>query len=392
MDSGGLRHVVVSQASGRKIVPRAGFVKEVDLQTLCKDSPELLGPLGDDLTFVPIGWEVPLGVGRLDLLFLDSTGTLTLIETKLRANDESRREVIGQVLEYAVSASELTVDNLREFASVFYTSPQAPTDLVGMSLEQAIAVRLGWLAADEDERTANLNSVLEATARKLAAGQLRIVCGVDEHIESLERLVAYLSSHSDLEVVLLQVNRFPVSDDLLVLIPTLHGDTGGSMSRSPRTSAKPLTLSEILDSFAEASERETVASLLEGARRQNAVFAFGPSGLSIRARCPRRAEPVTVAWVYAPGKTPWMKTRDLSFGHGVDYAGIDPDILAVVDAYYARLVAAGVGADASSKGVRARWISPAGANQHMEFLLNEMGRVVADLGAIPPAPARESPV
>lgn len=92
MAAGDLEHIVVSHNGTRTLVKRAGFLLEAELQALINASPELLGPLGDELRFLPIGWEVPLGPGRLDLLFVDSNGVLTLIETKLRANSESRRE------------------------------------------------------------------------------------------------------------------------------------------------------------------------------------------------------------------------------------------------------------------------------------------------------------
>ncbi|HXU23892.1 MAG TPA: hypothetical protein VN697_07665, partial [Tepidiformaceae bacterium] len=145
MEAGGLGHLVVVQKGKRRLVKRTGFVKEADLQSLILTSPELLGPLGAELRFIPIGWEVPLGPGRLDLLFLDSDGVLTLVETKLKANNESRREVVGQILEYAAYAAEWSVDAVGVKAREFLASSYAPADIAGLSLEEAIATRLEWL-------------------------------------------------------------------------------------------------------------------------------------------------------------------------------------------------------------------------------------------------------
>src|SRR3989338_8375436 len=51
---------------------------------------------------VPIGRQVPLvGIGSLDLLFLDDTGSLLIVECKLVQNPEQRREVVAQLHEYA---------------------------------------------------------------------------------------------------------------------------------------------------------------------------------------------------------------------------------------------------------------------------------------------------
>lgn len=50
---------------------------------------------------VPIGRQVTVGTNSLDLLFLDDTGGLLVIECKLVQNPEARREVVAQLLEYA---------------------------------------------------------------------------------------------------------------------------------------------------------------------------------------------------------------------------------------------------------------------------------------------------
>lgn len=50
---------------------------------------------------VPIGRQVTVGTNSLDLLFLDDTGRLLVVECKLVQNPEARREVVAQLMEYA---------------------------------------------------------------------------------------------------------------------------------------------------------------------------------------------------------------------------------------------------------------------------------------------------
>lgn len=57
--AGGLEHVVVDTGGVRRTAKRTGFVLERLLQDLILETPELLGPLGDGLRFIPIGYEVP---------------------------------------------------------------------------------------------------------------------------------------------------------------------------------------------------------------------------------------------------------------------------------------------------------------------------------------------
>lgn len=389
MDAGGLGHLVVMHAGKRRLVKRTGFVKEADLQSLILSSPELLGPLGAELRFIPIGWEVPLGPGRLDLLFLDSEGVLTLIETKLKANDECRREVLGQILEYASFAADWSIDSVGVTAREFLASTHAPEDIAGQSLEEAIATRMEWLVDEEDERRAKTDALMARLASSMKDGRLRIVCGVDERIESLERLVRYLSAHSDLQVVLLQVNRFPVDDAMSVLVPTLHGDVESGPGRTAASPTVRMTGSSLLDSFVEGTDRDVVNTLIKTATAAGASFEWGPSGVSIRARTPAQTPPVTVAWIYAPGKYGWMKTRDISFGHGLDYPTTAPELRDVLERYYQDLVTAGIGADASSKGVHARWLTPTQAAERLPQLTALLTKVIQTLGNLKAAGTAE---
>jgi hypothetical protein len=50
---------------------------------------------------IPIVRELPVGSGALDLLYINSKGFLTLVETKLWRNPEARRAVMAQIIEYA---------------------------------------------------------------------------------------------------------------------------------------------------------------------------------------------------------------------------------------------------------------------------------------------------
>ena len=116
MQAGDLRHVVVSQSGDRSLLTRSGFVKELELRRLILSAPELLGPLGPDLRFVRLDGRCRWGRDAWTSCSLTPDGTLTLVESKLEANDECRREVVGQVLEYAAYASDWTLDDVRQTA------------------------------------------------------------------------------------------------------------------------------------------------------------------------------------------------------------------------------------------------------------------------------------
>lgn len=79
-------------------------VNERWIQDFLRENPESV-PLDPDHAqfgpLVPIGYEVSTPAGRMDNLFIGPNGLVTLVETKLWRNVEARREVVGQVLDYA---------------------------------------------------------------------------------------------------------------------------------------------------------------------------------------------------------------------------------------------------------------------------------------------------
>lgn len=231
-------------------------------------------------------------------------------------------------------ASDWTVEDVQKTAVEFFRSERAPSAFKGMTFDEAVATWFEWLDDEEDERAAKLALLNSQMASALAEGKLRIVCGVDEKIDALDRLVRYFSAHSDLQVVLLQVNKFPVEAGFHVLIPTLQGDNARTPGRRAPGGHRRLTLDELIDAFPEGDERAAVSTILREAAQAGATFEPGPSGTSIRVKCARWKPPVTIGWVFAPGKEAWLKTQQITFGHGLDYPNTDPQLLSVLETYF----------------------------------------------------------
>ncbi len=153
-----------------------GFDLEVDLQDLLRDYPRLLlAPVPDyqGREIWTIGYEVPSEAGSIDLLCLDSTGEVWIVETKLAKNPEARKQVVGQVLGYAAAVAEWSVDRLESVAQ---------SDL-GESLRDHISVGLGVQEADE--------LVIRAVER-LRQGDITAVVVLDELNSVLQRSVEFI--------------------------------------------------------------------------------------------------------------------------------------------------------------------------------------------------------
>ena len=90
---------------------------EAWLQRLIMQQPTLLPVEQIEPSFaglVPICMELPVPSGYVDNLLVTPSGNLALIECKLWRNPESRREVVGQIVDYATEMSRWSYDKLEE--------------------------------------------------------------------------------------------------------------------------------------------------------------------------------------------------------------------------------------------------------------------------------------
>ena len=83
-----------------RLVAPSGFPDEAALHTLVEQAPQIL-PLAGAPSLVVLGREVQLGSGSADLIAVEPSGRLVVIEVKLARNAEARRAIVAQVLTYA---------------------------------------------------------------------------------------------------------------------------------------------------------------------------------------------------------------------------------------------------------------------------------------------------
>jgi hypothetical protein len=99
------------------------FENEYDLQTCIEQHPESF-PISElnpkACLAIPIGREVKTEIGNIDLLFLDDTGKLIIVECKLVENPQARREVCAQVMEYASRVQQWGYEDIRDAYLNYY--------------------------------------------------------------------------------------------------------------------------------------------------------------------------------------------------------------------------------------------------------------------------------
>jgi hypothetical protein len=192
------------------------------LQKLLADHPDLLA--GEQInTDEPRRWllvtremTVPgeqYGAGRwsLDHLFLDQEAIPTLVEVKRSTDTRIRREVIGQMLDYAANA--VAYWPVEEIKAKFEN--RCNDDKLDPDAE------LAELLGDVQDTSAFWQQV----KTNLQAGRIRLIFIADEIPPELRRVVEFLNCQMDpAEVLAIEVKQF-VSENLKTLVPRVVGQT-----------------------------------------------------------------------------------------------------------------------------------------------------------------------
>lgn len=231
---------VLFRVGGAPWAPPAtsGYGSEQELQLLLADQPGLLPGVEDGAHAVT---EFSTQVGPSDIVAVGPAGDLTIVECKLASNDEARRKIVGQVLDYA---ARLWAMPRREFESRWIARSGPAFD--------------SWLDA----------AGLEALETNLRDGRFRLILAVDEISEDLRRLVEYLNAHTAASVQVLAVElNIASAGDVDVLIPTVYGvELVESAGKELTSQRRPKwTRDEVLDWLRQnqVDEAEAVESLLD---------------------------------------------------------------------------------------------------------------------------------
>lgn len=158
--------------------------------------------------------------GRVDVVSVDQDGIITLCECKLEKNAGSRREVLGQVLEYAGSFAGMPFE---EFAARL--SDRMESDLVGA---------MGAAAAEDFDAVA----WTDAVDANLCSGSFRLVVAVDALTETLRQTVLYLNERCDFPLVAAEL-RLVTEQDVELVVLRLFGEEAAERKLERRTKAAP---------------------------------------------------------------------------------------------------------------------------------------------------------
>ncbi len=188
---------------------------EDSLQDLIGRFPEVISGDGEPLLLVRREQTVPDAMDgssrwSLDHLFVSHNAVPVLVEVKRATDTRIRREVIGQLMDYA--ANGVAYWQPGSLAAAFEKHCQSE----GVDYDIAIAQFLG----DEDPQ-----EFWNQVDANLAAGRIRLIIAADAIPKELARIVEFLNEQMHCTVLAVELTYFESEDGRRTLAPKIIGET-----------------------------------------------------------------------------------------------------------------------------------------------------------------------
>ncbi|WP_216699309.1 hypothetical protein [Arthrobacter sp. H14] len=157
---------------------------------------------------------------------MDTNGDLTLVECKLAANPQIRREIVGQMFDYASGLWKMDVD---DFAAKWnHHNNELPFQL------------------DTEEG----QTLRHAVAQNLAEGKFRIVLAVDAINAPLKRMVEYLNAMSGPGTSIIAVEYSHLTQgSIQILMPQVYGRELAEAKAAPADDAQIVWTADLYRSW-----------------------------------------------------------------------------------------------------------------------------------------------
>lgn len=175
----------------------SGYLNEDQLQAVIHDFPQLLPGVEPNSYACR---EFNTKSGPIDNLIINSkNGAITLVECKLAKNQEVRRKIIGQIIDYAASLSKM---NFQEFHTQWQARGGA--NLASIKIEES--------------------SLSQRIEENLEAARFTLLVTVDEINDPLKDMVVYFNNKTDstTRVALIELGRHLI-DGSEIIIPRTFG-------------------------------------------------------------------------------------------------------------------------------------------------------------------------
>jgi hypothetical protein len=249
----------------------ASYSAELVLQKMVAEHPELLGGGQDGGSLLLVRREAGIADGTdvaarwsVDHLFLDAAGVPVLVEVKRSTDTRIRREVVGQMLDYAAGAAHWTVEQIQGWLAQRCTED-------GLDHDRLLT-----------NHTDDQDGFWQQVATNIGARKLRLVFVADVIPPELRAIVEFLNEQmTSCEVLAVEIKQYLDSEGRqTIVVPTVLGQTQQARAvKHQRAQPLPWDLGLVLEAT-KATAGEQAADVIQAvadwaARQPDLRVAFG---------------------------------------------------------------------------------------------------------------------
>ena len=240
---------ILARKNGEKFetIKKTGFDLENKLQELILDDQimkKIKLDFNDDTTLVTLSRELDSGVGGIDVLAIDETGSIYIIETKLHENPD-RREILAQVMDYAGAMWNKFRDfnTFEEELQRHNSTSKRNQILSGKYLSKIISDSALGFTDKEDT-----DNIIKKMQENFFSGEFKFIVVFDKLDSKLINTINYLNEKSPITIYAVTYEYY-TDNNLEILIPSIHGIAAEQRSTKKSSGRTPWTLVKIEQNF-----------------------------------------------------------------------------------------------------------------------------------------------
>jgi hypothetical protein len=279
---------LVNDSGDLEKVPNRPYDSEDILQSLIEKYPELLA--GDQINpDEPVRWimikrevgipggEQESGRWSVDHLLLDQNATPTFVETKRSSNTEIRRQIVGQMFDYAANAQRYwPLDYIRSLALNKYGG----ADAVEAKISEVLGIESG------DNSLVEVEAYWARVEDNLRHGHVRLLFVADRLPRELRRIIEFLNEKmEEVEVLGVELAQY-VGSNIKALVPRVIGQTEVIRQRKQQPASSKrriINMEEFLDNCPKDSQ-DFFRRAIEESQQHGMHIYWGTTGFSLRAQ------------------------------------------------------------------------------------------------------------
>ena len=310
----------------------------------------------------------------VDHLFVDQDAIPTLVEAKLSGNPESRRKVVGQMMDYAAHATRTWQ------SETIQRSFRQRCILEGTDADYELSRFL------QPDGETEIQVFWGKVAENLRSARLRLLFVADSIPNELKRIVEFLNGQMPhAEVFAVEIKRFS-DKNLQILSPRVFGHIPPERLTKKRGTK---TLEEILNQMPNPDIRQAMQRLIDLTDQKGGFIYPGSVAFSIRYTSPVLTYPISLAWINPrPDYSGWMGTKNFTFGM-FNYHDYEPkvrppsEVVEILKRWTSQFKGDSFATEYPNEGLEAWIVNHQDAADNIDIIAERLEKVLDDLRNLP---------